>query len=80
MSSAISMPCLPLIVNKRRKSSSVPNCGRMSLCPPSAAPIAQGLPTSSGFAVSALFVPLRLMRPIGWMGGKYSTSKPMSAK
>ena len=25
-------------------------------------------------------LPLRLMRPIGWIGGKYSTSKPISAR
>lgn len=25
-----------------------------------------------------LFGPLRKLRPIGWIGGKYSTSKPMS--
>ena len=71
------MPSSRALTSKPRKSSSVPNCGRMSLCPPSAAPMAHGLPTSSGSAVNVLFVPLRLMRPIGWMGGKYSTSKPM---
>jgi hypothetical protein len=61
------------------KSSSVPSCGRMSLWPPSAEPMAQGLPTSSGCAASVLLTPLRLTRPMGWMGGKYSTSKPMRA-
>ena len=45
--------------------------------PPSAAPIAHGLPTSSGAASSVLLRPLRRSRPIGWIGGKYSTSKPM---
>jgi len=33
-------------------------------------PMAQGLPTSSLRAVRALLAPLRLIRPIGWMGGK----------
>jgi hypothetical protein len=52
----------------------------MSLWPPSAEPMAQGLPTSPGVAASVLLTPLRLTRPMGWMGGKYSTSKPMRAK
>ena len=46
---------------RRRKSSSVPSSGWIALCPPSAAPIAQGLPTSSGSASSALLRPLRLL-------------------
>src|SRR5579864_7172867 len=51
----------------------------MDLCPPSVALIAHGLPGSSGAATSALLRPLRLVRPIGWIGGKYSTSNPISA-
>ncbi len=33
---------------------SVPSCGRISLWPPSAAPIAQGLPTSSGLGLERI--------------------------
>ena len=33
-------------------------------------PIAYGLPGSSGPAVSVLLRPLRLVRPIGWIGGR----------
>ena len=65
--------------SRRRKSSSVPSAGRIALCPPSSAPMAHGLPTSSGRASSVLFGPLRRSRPIGWIGGKYSTSKPRRA-
>ena len=32
----------------------------------------------AGSARSALLRPLRLIWPIGWIGGKYSTSKPMA--
>ena len=53
--------------------------GGSSLWPPSAAPIAQGLPGSSGPAVRVLFGPFRKLRPIGWIGGRYRTSKPMPA-
>ncbi|MDT4861140.1 hypothetical protein FQZ97_957320 [compost metagenome] len=79
MSSAISRPCSPARATRWRKSSAVPSAGRIAVCPPSAAPIAQGLPTSSGPACSALLGPLRCSRPMGWIGGKYSTSKPMAA-
>src|SRR5215207_7488632 len=51
----------------------------MAVWPPSTPPIAQGLPGSSGAATSELLRPLRLVVPIGWMGGKYRTSKPRSA-
>ncbi len=44
--------------------------GCIALWPPSAAPIAHGLPTSSGSATSVLFGPLRRSRPIGWIGGR----------
>ena len=40
--------------------------------------MAHGLPTSSEPAVSVLFLPLRAVRPIGWMGGRYTTSNPSS--
>ena len=41
--------------------------------------MAQGLPGSPGPAVRALSGPLRAVRPIGWIGGRYTTSKPMRA-
>ena len=47
--------------------------------PPSGPPMAHGLPGSSGPATSALSGPLRYARPIGWMGGRYTISKPSSA-
>jgi hypothetical protein len=37
-----------------------------------------GLPGSPGSACRALLRPLRCCMPMGWIGGKYSTSKPMS--
>jgi hypothetical protein len=40
-------------------------------------PTAQGLPTSSIPGVQGVVGPLRRCRPTGWMGGKYSTSKPI---
>ena len=51
-----------------------PPCAR-----PRRAPMAQGLPGSSGSAVTALLRPLRWVAPIGWIGGRYSTSKPIAA-
>ena len=41
--------------------------------------MAHGLPTSSGRASSVLFRPLRLVVPIGWIGGRYTTSNPAAA-
>ena len=61
------------------KSSMVPSCGWIDLCPPSGPPMAQGLPTSSGAALRELFLPLRAVRPMGWIGGRYSTSNPIAA-
>ena len=40
------------------------------LVPPSSEPMAQGVPGSPGPAVTALFLPLRLVWPMGWMGGR----------
>ena len=37
-----------------------------------------GLPGSFGPAASVLFGPLRLVIPIGWIGVRYRTSKPMA--
>ena len=51
-----------------------PPCGR-----PRPPPIAHGLPGSSGAGVSVLLRPLRKLRPIGWIGGRYRTSKPIAA-
>ncbi len=48
MSSAISSPCSAAAPTRCRKSSSVPSSGWIAVWPPSAAPIAQGLPGSSG--------------------------------
>ena len=42
----------------------------MASCPPSSEPIAHGEPGSSGSGVSVLFGPLRLILPIGWIGGR----------
>jgi signal transduction histidine kinase len=70
MSSAISMPAVCARLIRLWKSFSVPSCGWMSLCPPSAAPMAHGLPGSPGWQSGLLFFPLRKDRPIGWIGGK----------
>ena len=51
----------------------------MAVWPPSSFPMAQGLPGSLGPATRVLFGPLRCERPIGWIGGRYTTSKPMAA-
>src|SRR5262249_42084962 len=47
--------------------------------PPSSDPIAHGEPTSVSLATRALLRPLRLTRPIGWIGGRYTMSKPIAA-
>ena len=52
------------------KSSSVPSPGSTASWPPSALPIAHGLPTSSGPGSSELFLPLRKLVPMGWIGGR----------
>ena len=69
-SSAISRPSLPAAATRRSKSLIVPSSGLTAVWPPSSLPIAQGLPGSFGPAVSALFGPLRFVRPIGWIGGR----------
>ena len=73
------MPSFLAAATSRRKSFSVPSAGWIALCPPSSAPIAHGLPGSSAAGTSVLLRPLRLTRPIGWIGGKYRTSKPSAA-
>src|SRR5947208_2583908 len=67
-SSAISIPSFFASATRARSSFSVPSDGSIASCPPSLAPIAQGLPTSPGSAVSELFRPLRFVRPMGWIG------------
>ena len=51
----------------------------MAVWPPSSLPTAQGLPGSSGPHTRLLFFPFRCVRPMGWMGVRYRTSKPMAA-
>src|SRR3989442_9363478 len=53
--------------------------GGPGVYPPPSEPIAQGLPGSSRPASSVLSRPLRAVCPIGWIGGRYTTSKPISA-
>ena len=70
MSIAISMSRARVAITRWRKSAAVPSSGAIAVCPPSRAPIAQGLPTSPACAVTALFFPLRFSRPMGWIGGR----------
>ena len=72
-------PELGTAATNARRSASVPRSGCTAVCPPSAAPIAHGLPTSSGPATSVLSRPLRCATPTGWIGGRYTTSKPAAA-
>ena len=69
-SSAISMPSAFASAHNRSNSATVPSSGLTASCPPSALPIAHGLPGSFGPAASVLFRPLRFDVPIGWIGGK----------
>ncbi len=64
------MPCSFAFAISRRKSAAVPSAGWNAVWPPSAEPIAHGLPTSAGAAARALFLPLRLTFPMGWIGGR----------
>jgi len=64
------MPSSRAAARNAWKSAIVPRSEWIASWPPSAAPIAHGEPTSPGAATSALFFPLRLTRPIGWMGGR----------
>ena len=57
----------------------VPRFGCTASWPPSSLPIAHGDPTSPGAAVGELLRPLRCTLPIGWIGGRYTTSNPISA-
>ena len=57
----------------------VPSLGCTASWPPFSLPIAQGDPTSLGPAVTELLRPLRCTLPIGWIGGRYTTSNPILA-
>ncbi len=57
----------------------MPSRGCTLSCPPSGEPIAHGTPTSAGPGVRVLLRPLRNVVPIGWIGGRYTTSKPIAA-
>ncbi len=63
------MLCSLAVATSALKSSSVPRSGWMASWPPVSSPIAYGLPGSLGSAVSVLLRPLRLVWPIGWIGG-----------
>ncbi len=69
-SMAISRPCSTAAATSRSKSSIVPSSGWTAVWPPAAEPIAHGLPGSPGPALSASLRPLRLVSPIGWIGGR----------
>src|SRR6476469_2658983 len=64
-SSAISIPADFAEATIASKSAHVPRSGLIASWPPSFEPIAQGDPTSSGPAVTALLRPLRFEVPIG---------------
>src|SRR5918995_2040028 len=63
----------------RSKSAPARGSGLTASSPPSAEPIAHGLPGSPRPATSVLFFPFRFVLPIGWTGGRYTTSKPSPA-
>ena len=64
------MPRFLASLTSRSNCLTVPSPGSIASWPPSSLPIAHGLPGSSGRAFSALLRPLRLVRPIGWIGGR----------
>ena len=51
----------------------------MASWPPAGEPMAQGEPGSPGRAFSVLLAPFLAVVPIGWTGGRYTTSKPIAA-
>ncbi len=69
-SRAISIPTAFAASTRSSKEETSPRPGSIASWPPSSEPIAQGLPGSSGPATSELFGPLRLVTPIGWIGGR----------
>ena len=73
------MPSSRVLATNASKSSIVPRSGWIASCPPSGEPIAHGEPGSPSAGVSVLLRPLRKVVPIGWTGGRYTTSKPMPA-
>ena len=78
-SRATSRPSSPARSTKASKSSNVPRSGWIASWPPSSEPIAHGEPGSPSSVTRVLFGPLRLTFPIGWIGGRYRMSKPISA-
>ena len=76
-SRATSRPSSCARATNASKSANVPSCGWIASCPPSAEPIAHVDPTSSGTETTLLLGPLRFTVPIGWTGGRYTTSKPI---
>ena len=54
----------------------VPSSGSTVSWPPSSEPMPNGEPGSCGPAISVLLRPLRLVTPIGKIGGRYTMSKP----
>src|SRR6478609_1188989 len=74
-SSAISIPSFFASATSARNSFSLPSDGSIASCPPSFAPIAQGLPASPGSPLSEVFRPFRVFRPLGWVGGRERTAE-----
>ena len=71
MSSAISMPRSPAAATSASKSSSVPSSGWIGgVAALVASRSPTGSPGSPGVDSSALFGPLRNVRPMGWIGGR----------
>src|SRR5216684_7690860 len=64
-SSATSIPSFAVVAAKWLKSSRVPSDGSIAVWPPSALPIAHGLPGPAPSDTSLLLGPLRFVRPIG---------------
>ena len=79
------MPSSRARATKAVKSAIVPSSGCTASWPPSWEPIAQGEPTSQEEATTvppgnaSVFGPFRLTSPMGWIGGRYTTSKPIEA-
>src|SRR5450759_3159291 len=78
-SSATSIPSSRARATKASKSANVPSSGCIASWPPATDPVPYGEPGSVGRQVSELLRPLRLVVPMGWLGGRYTTSKPISA-
>src|SRR6266511_1510636 len=79
MSRAIWIPWAAAAATRRSNSPNVPRSGWIAVCPPSSPPMAHGEPTTPGPREGALLGPLRRVRPIGWVGGRYRMSNPSPA-